>query len=279
LSSEKANAIGRSLEEERKQDIEFLLAQIRQNHVFRNSLEGTNPDYVFLAGYGAGGSAMVLLAGSPGFAGLYPFVKGIIAVESPILSALEREAPGAPDPAPRGRGWFRSLWAGIRGWAAEFRPKKITGAARVPGPQIPVLFLVSDRALTPKYRDKRYGTILRILHESEGPSVFAAINGAGPLDYSDVSGKYPLFSSLFSGYGEKPGPYPYFIQRTAALMANFSALLLEEASAEAGAEAPEEASAEQPESPVTAPQRIRFTGDIHIETGGTWNYGGREYIL
>jgi hypothetical protein len=188
-----------------------------------------DPECIFLAGYGAGGAALLLLSGSSDFTARYPSVRGIIAVESPLLSVLQGEEEAFP------------------------------------GPQIPVLFLVSDRILNPKYRDKQYKTILRVFYQTEGPSVIAAIPGAGPLDYSDVSGKYPLFSALFPG-GKKRFDRPYIHRRTAALMANFGALILEE---DRGYQ----------ENWVQAPQKTGFDEAIHVETGRTWNYPGKEYIL
>jgi hypothetical protein len=268
---ERANAAGRSLEEGRQQDVEFLLAQLRNRREdLRSALEGTTTDHIFLAGYGAGGAALLLLGGTPDFTARYPAVRGIIAVESPVLSVLRgEERPAAA--IPQDAGWFLSLWGGLRGWAAEFRPKRINAMTAPPDPRVPALFLVSGWALNPRLRDNRYGTVFRIFEEATGPAVLAAVPGSRPQDYSDVPLKYPLFSARLPGGGTPPQS-DYFIRRVSALMSNFAALVLEKMT-------PAESVRGSPGNRTAIPPKILFDDTIHIETGGTWNYTKKEYIL
>ncbi|MDR3139605.1 MAG: hypothetical protein LBT95_08025 [Treponema sp.] len=268
---EGANAAGRSLEEERKQDIGFLLARLRDNRRFWQSvLEGTTTDHIFLAGYGAGGAALLLLSGSPDFTVQYPAVRGIIAVESPVLSVLRGEEVPVPI-VPRDAGWFRSLWAGLSGWAAGFRPKKISAMTALPDPGVPVLFLVSGWALNPRHGDKRYETVFRVFNAATGPAVLAAIPGSNPQDYSDIPLKYPIFNIRLPGENPAFRQSDYSMRRTTALMSNFTALILEET-------APPD-SRGSPGNRIFIPPKILFDDTIHIETGSTWNYRKKGYIL
>jgi hypothetical protein len=260
--SESANALGRTLETERIGDIRFLLSYIKQNARSRDSvLSGADPERLFMAGYGAGGSALTLLSGSREFVEDTPSLRGIISVEGLLLSAFRGEPKGS-NPIPDDAGWFYSLWMGLRGWLSDLRGKKIIGAGSVPRPGLPILFIVSDRVLDPRYRDERYAAILKTLRGSEGAAILAAVPGAGPLDYSDSPEKFPLYGALFPGMGEDIWEDETFIRGTASLMANFAAMTL------AGDPAR-----------FTPPERTRLDKRIYLETGGTWNLPERGYIL
>jgi hypothetical protein len=236
-----ANVLGRSLEEGRRRDIVFLLDMLGQNTLLPAAgaykpvtgaiPAGTNLPAVFLAGYDAGGSALLGLAASPGFTARYPAVKGLIAVESPLFSVMTgEELPPAPPPDDN---WFIAVWSGIRGRAAALRKRRITGIGEVPLPNIPVCLILSDNVVNPRYRENRYAAVLKMFHNTAGPVVLAAAAGAGPLDYSDVPVKFPLYSVLRPGNGKTPRilGVPEGAHRpgeTAALMTNFAAAVLEE---------------------------------------------------
>ncbi|MDR0555229.1 MAG: hypothetical protein LBG76_10605 [Treponema sp.] len=260
LVSEKVNAEGRELEEGRRQDLVFLLNTIGQVGKLRDALlPGTDPGCVFAAGYGAGGAALLLLSGSPEFSRRYPAVKGIIAVESPILSVLRgKERP--PSEPPRPEGWFRSLVPALRAWAAELGRHKISRITDLPNPAVPVLFLLSDRVWSPRYRDVRYGALLGVLQGAGQPAILASATGAGPLDYSDVPQKYPVFQALFPGIQKSTGKNSL---DAAALMTNFAASFLEGTG-----------------SRVTIPARESLLEEkISIETGKAWNFPLKGSIL
>jgi hypothetical protein len=256
------NTMGRSLEEGRRQDISFLLERFRLNRDLPESaLRDADKSSVFLAGYGAGGAALLMLTGSAGFAARYPSVKGVIAVESPLLSVLEGEKFVLP-PLPSDN-WFISLWSGIRGRVAERQPRKITGIGAVPNPGVPVCFLLSDRVVNPRHREDRYATILRVFQDAGMPAVIAAAKGAGPLDYSDIPEKYPLYPVLMSGAKKSLLRAAHGRRETAALMTEFAAALLEEAS---------RGGVSLARSPLSAQ-------GFHVERNKSWNSLKSRFIL
>jgi hypothetical protein len=240
-----ANARGRLLEQERKIDRRVVLSLY--DIAFRDS--------VFLAGYDAGGSALVILRGDPEFMRSHSNIKGIIAVESPLWSAYTHEVrrPGEP---PAGAGGFVRFRTGLANWFSGLRPKKtafleaIPGfeGSRAPGATCPLLFLVSDRALG-NGSGRRYEGVYRLLRTSPLPLVLAAVDGAGPLDYSDFPRKYPLISALFPGRGEEAWTDP--ARGTASIIANFAAGVLE---------------SEFPAPIGPLPQRSPLPSGIHLES-------------
>ena len=238
----KANARGRVLEESRRDDAEFLLSWIRDNPRIGDKMlfDMVSRDAVFLAGYDAGGSALILLSDS--FAGartnyydrLRPAagrsnqmpIKGIIAIESSLWSMYREEAIESPA-LPSEAGWFQSVQHGMKTWLAEKRPKKIAPLAQIPALSTPVLFLVSDKARYQKYRDQSYGALYKVFEDARGTAVLASADGAGPFDYSDFPVKYPLITALNSGFGEssrKNLDAPAF---TAELITWFAASILD----------------------------------------------------
>lgn len=229
-----ANRRGRALEAGRMDDIRFLLSYIRQG-LYRDFPEsGADQNTLFLAGYDAGGSALALLGTSPEWRAANPAVKGLILVESPLWSVYE--------------------------FADPEHPPKVKSLIR---PQVPALFMTSDRINDPQKRNRPYGPLLQIL-ETDTPVVLAAVDGAGPLDYSDCPAKYPLYSACISGNKQAQWKYDVFIEGTASIMTNFASLLLEHA----------------PTSPrVSLSRRKGLGGTIHFETGGAWNLPDFGYIL
>ena len=232
-----ANLWGRALEAGRMEDIGFLLAYIKQD-LYRDFPEsGAERNTLFLTGYDVGGSALALLGASPEWRAANPEVQGLILVESPLWSAYEFDEPKGPPQ-------IKSL---IR-------------------PQVPTLFMASDRVNDSQKRNRLYGPVLQIL-QTDTPVVLAAVDGAGPLDYSDCPAKYPLYSACLSGTKQAPWKYDTFIEGAASIMTNFASLLLENAP-------PDPASL-----PVVLSRRKGLGGTIHFETGGAWNLPDFGYIL
>jgi hypothetical protein len=259
LSDVAANAGGRDLEAGRRLDIEFLLRELTANKALRDKLSGTDKNCIFLAGYGAGGAALTVLAGRDDFAAAYPQIRGIIAVESPLLSSLEGDAP----PPPPSDNPVSAFTRQAGDFAGNFIPKKITHIGTIPRPLLPILFILSDRVI--QNRSGRYETILRTLGAARNTALLAAVPGAGPFDYSDSPRYYPIYSTLFRGavHREDQAAGPDI---TAALMTNFAALIL-------GATRAGEASGNTPL--VTAV----LDSSIHVETGGVWQIPGGRTIL
>jgi hypothetical protein len=227
----KANERGRTLEEEKRREIETILPYVREN--LGILAPGAERGPLFLVGWGAGGSALHYLAveqrppagrfasGRAGSGGALEGVFGLVMVESRLWSAWEPELPADDEAAPARNPLRRGLEiAGC--WFARFRPEKIRGPGVVEVPAIPLLYLVSDRAF--EEQDGDYGALFAGLRNARHPAALAALEGAGPLDYGDFPAEYPLYSALFPG-----GPAHRFgglftrnpVEDTAAIIARF----------------------------------------------------------
>jgi hypothetical protein len=141
---------------------------------------------------------------------------------------------------------------------AGLSPKRVRGLDRIPRPEVPVLFILSDRALSlsPR-RQERYLSVLETYRRAAKPAALAIVPGAGPLDYSDVPEKYPLLSRLFPGDGAplwSPEEYP---GGTASLIGNFCAAL--------------------PEGEGIL--RTPLEGALRVDVNGAWNSAAAGYIL
>jgi hypothetical protein len=276
LSDAQANVYGKDLEKERKGDAEFLLQELTRNVSLRSKLLNADMNSVFLAGYGSGGAALTVLSASSGFTGRYEWVKGIIAIESPILSSLEGEALAAP-PVP-GTNPLVTGFRVVRAFADSLVPRKITNIGTVPRPGLPVLFIVSDRVI--QARTGRYETILRTMAVSRDAALLAAVPGAGPCDYSDSPRLYPVYSILFRGAGEALAKAEDYPGLTASLAANFAALVLEAGTpGEDPAEADEVSDAAEALPSPSPLIKTRLDDRIHLESGGVWQLPDSRAIL
>jgi hypothetical protein len=265
-----ANAQGRRLEEARRQDTAFLLARIGQKTPSGDSLPadllaGTSRENIFLAGYGMGGAGLLLLAGEGNFRARFPGVRGIIAVESPVLSILRGEERETPPVSRKDIGWFRAIRSGLSNWAQGLKPQRITAMASPASPAVPLLLLVSDRAFQDQRGGRRYTTVWRFFEAAQNPAIIAAVPGAGPLDYSDIPEKYPLYSAIFPGKAAAPWQKTQGARTIAALMTNFAALLLE------GIEGAGEDPATNLGEMAHTLQRTRPEQAVQIETRGIRN--------
>ncbi|MDR0598576.1 MAG: alpha/beta fold hydrolase [Treponema sp.] len=256
LTDAAANEKGRAMEEGRRRDTEFLLEELSTN--LKDALAGTDTGAVFLAGYGAGGAAITILAGDEAFISPHGEVRGVAAVEAPILSSLEGEPP-PPLPAPPGNP-VSAFFRRISSFAAGLMSKKITRVGIIPSPKIPALFLLSDRVI--QERAGRYETVLKTLAASQSAALLAAVPGAGPFDYSGSPQYYPLYSVLFRGDAPPAQRLEAGPELTAALITNFAAMILENETGETG--------------------RLTTTvlnSGIHLETGGGWYNQDSRTIL
>jgi hypothetical protein len=261
------NTAGRALEEERIQDITFLLSYIQQEYRRDEVFSGIDTRAIFIAGYGIGGGALIQLTASPGFNRANPGVKGIIAVESPVFSAFVGEAPPLPPAADDDDESRFPLWTNVTrsvsSWFSRWKPLKISGVGTVPRPEVPALYMVSDKVRDPRRRDGRYAALFQTLHNTGKPALLAAIPGAGPLDYSDVPEKFPLYRVLFPGTGQSVWRTRNYIEKTATLMTNFAALFYD-----------------QPLDGSFVPlRREKLEQDLYLEAGGAWNFRDSQAIL
>jgi hypothetical protein len=259
-----ANAVGCALEAKRKQDLAFLLASLRNrwDPALRESIEmllgdHTDRGVIFIAGYGAGGAAAASLSAEPGFAARNPSVRGIIGLESPILSALGQAPQRALEMSQRQEGALR-FFLNIGAKIVSLGPERIRGFGRIPQPEVPALFILSDRALSHSRRQQqRYMTVMETYRRAVTPVALVMVAGAGPLDYSDVPEKYPLLSRILSGDAEPLWTREEYLGGTASLIANFSAALME----------------------TGAVERTLLDRTIRVEVNRAWNLAAPGYIL
>ena len=223
--SARANARGRALEEAREEDILTLLSWIRGNPRLEDGtalFSIASRDAVFLAGYDAGGSALLLTSNSPSASSGQIKIRGVIVIESYLWSLCQEENPGLPVLPPEAD-WLTSVQHGLNRWYLEMKQKKITGLAQIPRPTVPLLFLISDRG---READGRYLAVHKTFEASRGPAVFISADGSGPFDYSDFPARYPLLTAIFRGRNKSAWNSPDAPAGTAEIIAAFAAMIL-----------------------------------------------------
>jgi hypothetical protein len=266
-----ANEAGRALEAGRREDAEFLLAYAASGRAAPGMAPPEVIPDLFAAGFGAGGAALLDMGGESGGAARFPPLRGIIALESPLFSALRQEEPFVPPERGAGENWFRSVWAGFIDMARSRKPRRITGVDAVPEPGLPVCFITSDRVRYPAYRDTRYAALIRCFRAANVPAALVSVSGAGYLDYSDIPGKYPLVRFPFRGKNYPVWPANLRVSYTAALITAFAAAVAgkpeEPGDTRAGAD-----------TPAPSPRAVSARG-IVVETNGVWYSRGFGAIL
>ena len=274
LRNVKANAGGRKLENSRRLDTLYLLRELPENKTLLSLLGDTDQNMIILAGYGAGGAALTVLAGRDDFSATFPQVRGIVAIEAPLLSSLEGDP--LPDPLPIPTDPISRLFPQVYEYYESIKPRKITHISEIPKPGLPMLFLLSDRAIGEK--SGRYQTVLRAFGSSRNAALLVAVPGAGPFDYSASPKYYPIFSSLYRGAAQTE-THRNWPELTASLITNFAVLVLENShTVTAESEDPDEI------SDTTEPQKVPLTKtvldkNIYFERGGVWQIPGVQTIL
>ena len=247
-----ANEQGKALEAERRTEIEFVLSRLPA--ALGDTGNGNLPP-LLLVGYGAGGSALAYLAGESDFISLHHNVLGVIAIESRLWSAYLPETRHVPV-APFASGMIRRHWVRFVFRLGNIRPQRVSRNGPLPGAELlnqglPVLYLISGRALNTPQGQKPYQAVFDALRSSSGPVALAASEGAGPLDFQDYPFTHPLYSFLLPGLkGAQQSADP--IGDTASIIGNFGSLLLEQA--------------EQPE--INIPPRQAINGALYVESKG-----------
>jgi hypothetical protein len=260
----KANAIGRSLETGRLEDLRFLLLRFVQNSEAGGPLFGrdTVTESIFLAGYNAGGAgALYYTSENRESDNEKPKISGIITIESNFWSLMQGEEH-RPEDIPEGSGALLRFRINLRNRLRSLNTLQISGLEEPPETGKPILLVVSDRAFEAEKAGGPYGALFQVFTRSvSGPRLLAAVPGAGPLDYSSIPVTKPLYSLLFGGKEKKIWRGEDYPAKTAGLIAGFASSVLK---AEAG------------------------TGEIRIDTdGGSWeglllesrNSGDLRYIL
>jgi hypothetical protein len=178
---------------EREADIRFLLSALKTDTLLREIV----PEYIFLAGYGAGGAASVGLSGNRAFLRDNPAVMAAAAIESIALCDFsEREYESGKNALENIGITFGRLFN-----------KPLPRLGNITHPEIPVLFIAGDGAQG-KNSYNRYVAVVQTMLESEAPFLFASVNGIHVIDFSTFSRKYPILSLFLKGKKEGPGVWP-----------------------------------------------------------------------
>jgi hypothetical protein len=243
------NKEGKILETERRAEIEFLLSRLPA--FLDETGNGRLPPFL-LAGYGASGSALAYLAGESDFISHHHNILGVVAIESRLWSSYLPISRVIPETPVDGNVILR-YWTLIVNYLSSIRPQGIIRSGPLPGEEnsdngLPVLYLLSGRALDSPQKKKPYQAVFDALRSGSSPAALAVIQGAGPLDYQDYPVTHPLYSFLLPGQkGTQKSEDP--IGDTAGIMSNFASLLLNRSAA-------------------TIPNRHTINGSLYVESKG-----------
>jgi hypothetical protein len=226
-----ANEQGKAMEAQRRKEIELLLPRL-PSLLSRDD----NIPPLLLAGYDAGGSALAYLAGENSFVSANGYVRGVVAIEGRLWSSyLPEVRPVPPMPITPGvRGVFARFWANILNRLNNLKPQRVSRSGLLPGagftrPGLPVLYLVSGRALDISEGQKPYQAVFDTLRSGSGPAAIAALEGAGPLDFQDYPLTHPIYSFLLPGQENARQISENPISDTASIIGNFASILWEQA--------------------------------------------------
>ena len=245
-----ANERGKEWEAERRKEVEFLLSRLPS---LLNDTGNGNLPPVLLAGYGTGGSALAYLADESSFISTHSAVRGVVAIESRLWSSYLPE-PRKVRITPIASGLVRRYWANFINRLDRMRPQRVSRSGPLPGAELsghglPVLYLVSGRALDATQGQKPYQAVFDTLRSGSGPVALAAIKEAGPLDYQDYPFTHPIYSFLLPGQKNIRQMSENPISDTAGIIGNFASLLLEQAE-------------------FNPPPRHTISGSLYVESRG-----------
>jgi hypothetical protein len=262
-----ANMIGKAIEAERQADIEYLLP-----HMYGLLGETGNDTLppVLLVGYGAGGSALVYLNANGEFASNNN-VLGILAVENRLWSSYQTESHTTSRNSSTGGFSYRSL-LDIVDRIPNLLPRTLKRAESLPSANLPVLYLVSGRALNHPLLDygggkNPYQAIFDTERLASGPMAIAAIENTGPLDYQDFPITHPIYSFALPWLKDTSN----FISDTASIIGNFASQLLEQSFVQAEPET-DDSQQEEPENDDTRqpvmviPPRSLISGSLFFQS-------------
>jgi hypothetical protein len=204
----------RAVAAEREADIRFLLSALKTNESLRKTVSGY--ENIFLLGYGAGGAAMIKLAGNKNFLRANPAVKAAAAIESVVLCDLT-EVEEEP---------HTNIARNIRDTIKRMFQKPIPRLENISHPAIPVLFVAGDGAQQ-KNSYRRYMAVVQTMLESEAPFLFASINGVHAGGFSSLAQKYPVLSFLLRGKNDSVWQRKEASFNTAGYIAAFFSMVKE----------------------------------------------------
>ena len=225
------NEQGKKWEAHRRDEIEFLLSWLP---AFLGETEHRSLPPFLLVGYGTGGSALAYLAGESDFIARHNNVRGVIAIESRLWSSylpLSRDNAQPLDPNAPVNDWaILRYWKTVVNCLNGLRPQRISRTGPLPGEGrlesgVPVLYLLSGRALDFPKGQKPYQAVFDALRLGSGPVALAVIQEAGPLDYQDYPLTHPLYSFFVPGQKGADRRSADSISDTAGIIGNFASLV------------------------------------------------------
>jgi hypothetical protein len=255
------NERGKALEAGRRTDIQFLLPG-----AFTQLFSANDLPPVLLAGYGAGGSALAYLAGE--LESVYGNVLGAVSIEGYFWSSYQTQP--RDDEAETEEKFPWRQWVSLKNYAARLvKPLRVELSGPLPDSNIPLMYLVSGRALENEKKRENYQAVFSAMRSGTGPAALAVIEGAGPLDYQDFPLTHPVYSFLLPGKkGGKKSKNP--VSETADIIGGFASFLLEKARENTPVlETTAEFSNENPASkPEIIPQRDAVKSNFYFESKG-----------
>jgi hypothetical protein len=226
------NERGKAQENMRRADIEFLLPYLPSPNNWGSTVyndsgqvhQNDRPPPVLLAGYGAGGSALAYLAGENNFMSRYNNILGAVAIDSRLWSAYHPEPEKSPPPVPKE--FIPRMQAGLINLFDKMKPRQVERNGPLPKAGLPVLYLVSGKALDLQKGRQPYQAVFDTLDSGSGPVALAAVESAGPLDFQDFPLTHPVYSFLLPGLKDaKKSKNP--LDDTAGIIGNYANFLLE----------------------------------------------------
>jgi hypothetical protein len=261
-----ANDRGKAMEAERLSDIEILLPRIYAligGETVNDELPPT-----LLVGYGAGGSALVYLNANGEFASSDNLL-GVLAIENHLWSSYQTESPAASGVSSAQKFSYRRL-LDIVERIPSLLPRTLKRAEALPSADLPVLYLVSGRALKHPLLDygngkNPYQAIFDTERLASGLIAIAAIEGTAALDYQDFPLTHPFYSFAL------PGQKINSISDTAGIISNYASQLLERASVQAepeteGSQQAEPESDDSRHPAMTIPPHSPISGSLFFQS-------------
>lgn len=198
---EKANRNGRFFEAERLKDIEFIIPFAIKNYM---------PSSVRIAGWGAGGAALVLL--NDEFINQYDIESAVI-IESPFYSFFEAPKSDSLNEEPHKGGVITQTLDKVDSWLKEHSDKKVEPMPNMPLAAVPISIITSDLINS----KESYRALKSFVNQNKN-IIFTPVRGAGQTDFCDAPLKYPFITALVHGKAERVWQPENSVHETARLI-------------------------------------------------------------
>jgi hypothetical protein len=209
-----SNANGQFFETERMKDIMFMLPLIEKEFNIVS-------DSIYILGYGAGGSALIMLSSSNEFTQKFPSVKGGIAVESKLFSFYETQRNTSfNNNSAKDENLFTGIVNNFEKWMSVKRNYPVFPRKSDVRSEIPLLCVMQDAVLSEK-TSASYKAVLSFINDNKSMVKLVSFPGVSAVDFSDVPEKYPIISSFYSRMKMRGWDDSDCVQLTSKLILNF----------------------------------------------------------